>query len=73
MPGDLSIHDTLQRCWGYHEFRAHQEGACQAVLEGRDSLILMATGSGKSLCFQLPAAFAHSQDRRTFTSSSSIF
>jgi len=46
---------TLQRLFGYPDFRGVQPGAIRAVLAGRDVLVLMPTGGGKSLCFQIPA------------------
>ncbi len=45
------LHDTF----GYAAFRGHQEAAIQHVINGGDALVLMPTGSGKSLCFQIPA------------------
>src|SRR5262245_65241311 len=49
------LREILQRYWGYAEFRPLQREAMQAVLDGRDSLIVLPTGGGKSLCFQAPA------------------
>jgi len=46
---------TLQKYFGYSEFRHHQEAIIQHVLDGQDVLTLMPTGGGKSLCYQLPA------------------
>ena len=46
---------VLRDTFGYGEFRAGQEAVVQAVLEGRDCLVLMPTGGGKSLCYQIPA------------------
>ena len=46
---------TLRSRFGYDAFRAGQERAVAAVLEGRDTLVIMPTGGGKSLCFQVPA------------------
>jgi RecQ family ATP-dependent DNA helicase len=46
---------TLKRVFGFSSFRAGQEAACLAMLGGKDSLVVMPTGSGKSLCYQLPA------------------
>jgi len=51
---DLS--QSLQDFFGYGEFRPLQEEAVRAALGGRDVLVVMPTGAGKSLCFQLPAA-----------------
>ena len=47
--------DALARYWGYAAFRPLQCEAMQAVLAGRDSLVVLPTGGGKSLCFQAPA------------------
>ena len=47
--------DILERYWGYHSFRPLQREAMEAVLSGRDSLLVLPTGGGKSICFQAPA------------------
>ena len=47
--------EVLEKYWGYKSFRPLQQEAMQAVVAGRDSLVVMPTGGGKSLCFQAPA------------------
>jgi len=46
---------TLQKYWGYTRFRPLQEDIISSVYEGRDTLGLLPTGGGKSICFQVPA------------------
>jgi ATP-dependent DNA helicase RecQ len=53
---------TVRRYWGYTELRALQEQAIRASLEHRDSLVVMPTGGGKSLCYQVPAELARRTD-----------
>ncbi|MGV3637247.1 MAG: DEAD/DEAH box helicase, partial [Flavobacteriales bacterium] len=55
-PGPVEdIHAVLRRVWGYPQFRPRQEDIVRAALAGMDTLALLPTGGGKSLCFQVPA------------------
>ena len=51
----VDVRDVLARYWGYADFRPLQPEAIDAVLAGRDSVVVLPTGGGKSLCFQAPA------------------
>ena len=53
------LETALARYWGYTTFRPLQRDAMEAILAGRDSLVVMPTGGGKSLCFQAPALVQH--------------
>ena len=50
-----AITEILDRYWGYTSFRPLQREAMEAVIDGRDSLLVLPTGGGKSICFQAPA------------------
>ncbi len=52
--GDATLSQLLQSVFGFSSFRPNQEAVCQAVTAGEDALLVMPTGSGKSLCYQLP-------------------
>ena len=47
--------DILSRYWGYPSFRPMQEAIVDSVIDGKDTLALLPTGGGKSICFQVPA------------------
>ncbi len=52
---DAALAEVLERYWGYTSFRPLQREAMQAIVGGRDSIVVLPTGGGKSLCFQAPA------------------
>ena len=53
-----NLAEALRRYWGYHEFRPKQENVIRRLLAAHDTCVVMPTGGGKSLCYQLPAVIS---------------
>ena len=59
---DSEVHQTLLRWWGFDTFRPLQAEAISAAMNGRDSVVVLPTGGGKSLCYQLPPLLSQTTD-----------
>ena len=55
MTKKANLHEALKKCFGFDKFKGDQEKIIQNLLEGKDTFVLMPTGGGKSLCYQLPS------------------
>ena len=52
---DLSLKEGLQKYFGFDRFKGEQEAIIKGFLEGNNTFVIMPTGGGKSMCYQLPA------------------
>jgi ATP-dependent DNA helicase RecQ len=55
VPESNNLHALLEKHFGFREFLEGQQSVVEAILDGQDALVIMPTGGGKSLCYQLPA------------------
>ena len=52
---EIDLHKELKRYFGFSQFKGLQEQVVKSIVHGEDTFVIMPTGGGKSLCYQLPA------------------
>ena len=55
MKATVNLNEALKRHFGFDTFKGDQEAIIRNLMEGNDTFVLMPTGGGKSLCYQLPS------------------
>jgi ATP-dependent DNA helicase RecQ len=65
MKDSAQLHAILKKYFGFDSFRGEQEKVIHRLVQGEDALVVMPTGFGKSLCYQLPAAILHERHRES--------
>ncbi len=52
---EITLHQELKRFFGFGKFKGQQDAIINSLMSGKDTFVIMPTGGGKSLCYQLPA------------------
>ena len=65
---NLKVNEILKQTFGFSSFRNGQEEIVKNILDGNQTLAIMPTGAGKSLCYQIPAIVSEKKNSSDFTS-----